>query len=320
MDKIKNRRDCSNELEDIASRLKLSKIEEALFFPKYFQVETSRICNSNCPYCAKNQWDKSVPFMSDDYFNKIVDELKNYSEWINWVCLARAGEPLLDKKLTKRINMIKNAGIKWVNISTNAGLLSEKKGKELLDSGLDELMISIDSINPEKYEKIKVGLKFEKVMNNILAFFEQRNKINKNAVIRIRAVIFESDHEEISQWKSYWDKIKMPQDRIYMKKPHNWGNQKIVNNSSELTEDLYHPCILPWSTLHITSMGKITICPMDYDGQMDLGNIMENSLYEIWHNECLQQIRDYHASGNRNVIPFCRGCKVFDPDFSLEDK
>jgi len=311
------------ELKSIAHRLKCKDINELLYFPKYFQVETVRRCNANCLFCPKNQWDISVPYMSDTLFTKIVKELKEYSEWITFVDLQRNGEPLLDKKLPERVYQLKQAGIKCVLFSTNASLLTEDTAIRLLESGLDEIMLSIDSINKDIYEKLRVGLKFEKVLKNILTFFRLREKIKPDMVIRVRGVSFfdfnnNEDFIELEKWVSYWTPFKKSQDRIYMKRSHNWGNQKEIDGYNENPE-VFHPCILPWSTMHITTKGIATICPHDYNAIMNIGDVNQFSIKELWNNNKINHIRMLHETGNRNEITLCHKCVTFDPDYSLEN-
>ena len=106
-----NETNLTAEMDHIAQRLNLSDAKDALYFPKFFQLETVRVCDARCPFCAIDQWDKSVPLMPDKLFEKIATELTVYSGWIEAVCIQRAGEPLLDKKLGPRIRRLKEAGI-----------------------------------------------------------------------------------------------------------------------------------------------------------------------------------------------------------------
>ena len=52
-------------------------------------------------------------------------------------------------------------------MSTNVSLLTERKARELFEAGLDEIMLSIDTVEKQKYEEMRVGLRYEKVMKNI---------------------------------------------------------------------------------------------------------------------------------------------------------
>jgi MoaA/NifB/PqqE/SkfB family radical SAM enzyme len=87
------------ELQLLADRIEVPELADALRFPRFFQVETTRLCNARCPFCAIDQWDKSVPMMADALWEKVAEELIEWHDWVRYVDLQRAGEPLLDKKL-----------------------------------------------------------------------------------------------------------------------------------------------------------------------------------------------------------------------------
>jgi len=314
------------ELGQIAQRLKLGNLEEALYFPKYFQVETIRLCNARCPFCSVDQWDKSHPFMADALYDKIVAEMSEYADWIEFVAVQRAGEPLLDQKIVSRIAKLKRAGIRRVSLSTNASKLDDAMARALLQSGLDEIMFSIDSIDEESYRRMRVGLPYEEVVANIRNFFRVRQECRPDCIVRVRGVSFydlsrEEHRQELKRWEAFWAPLTGPQDRIYMKRAHNWGNQKEwKGHIPENQEWVYHPCVLPWSTMHISAMGIVALCPQDYDAKMNLGDINASSMAEVWRNAKWQAIRRQHASGRRNEISFCQGCRLFDLDNSLENK
>jgi radical SAM protein with 4Fe4S-binding SPASM domain len=309
------------ELERLAERMDVSEVKDALRFPKFFQIETTRLCNARCPFCAIDQWDKSVPMMSDSLWEKIAAELIEWRHWIRFVDLQRAGEPLLDKKLYRRIDQLKTGGIRHVAISTNASGLNERNARALLQAGIDEVMISIDSVVKEKYETLRVGLKYEQVMENIRRYFKLRDQLRPRSLVRVRAVcVFDPDEEqdELLGWENFWRPLTKPHDRVYMKRVHSWGNQLTVNGAPSADDEIFHPCIIPWSTMHITAMGRVALCPHDYDGKANLGDINTHSIAEVWRAQKLTEVRRLHATGNRNEISFCRGCTTFDEAFSLE--
>ena len=315
----------SHEANAIAERLDIDSLEEAFRFPKYFQIENVRSCNARCPFCAIDQWDKTVPRMKEPLFESIVEQLTPHADWVECVALQRAGEPLLDKQLAPRIRKLKDAGIKRVNLSTNASLLDEKRARALLESGLDEILFSIDSMDKAKFEAARVGLTFEIVHENIVRYFELRDEIAPDSMIRVRGVVLMdlSTHEgraELRDWEDYWKPFGKPQDRIYMKQLHNWGNQVEVEELLPQYGDIYHPCIMPWSTLHVTTAGKVALCGQDFDAKVELGDLTRQTIEEVWRGQVLDQIRKIHASGNRNDIDFCRGCRLWDLEFSIEKK
>lgn len=319
-----NEKNLKKELILITERLKIGKLEEALKFPKYFQIETVRICNARCPFCAIDKWDKSVPLMSDKLYDKIVEELSSYSDWIEFVALQRAGEPLLDKKIFERVFRLKKAKIKKISMSTNASMLNESNATKLLEAGLDEIILSIDSIDKENYEKMRVGLNYENTIYNIKQYFKLRDKINPKSVIRVRGVSFydmtlPEHREEMKRWEAFWSNLRKENDRIYLKRAHNWGNQKALDIPQfDKIENVFHPCIIPWSTMHVTAMGLVPLCPHDYDAILNLGDVNKDTIRNIWNGSKWDSVRKKHSNGERNQISFCQGCKTFDPEFSLE--
>lgn len=309
------------ELLILAERIDVSDLQDALKFPRFFQIETTRLCNATCPFCAIDKWDKSVPMMPDALWEKIAAELIEWKDWIRFADLQRAGEPLLDKKIYARVKQLKDGGLKHIAISTNASGLNERNARRLLEAGIDEVMLSIDSVVKEKYEQLRVGLNYEQVMANIRRFFSLRDEIRPRAEIRVRAVcVFdpETGGQEMKDWENFWRPMKRRQDRIYMKRVHSWGNQVEVDGAPSPDADIFHPCIIPWSTMHITAMGRVALCPHDYDAKADLGDINTYSIAEVWRAQKLMEVRRLHATGNRNSIKFCRGCQTFDEEFSLE--
>lgn len=309
------------ELERLAQRIDVADLQDALAFPKFFQIETTRLCNAKCPFCAVDQWDKSVPMMSDALWDKIAAELIQWKDWIRFADLQRAGEPLLDKKIYARVKQLKDGGLKHVALATNASGLNEKNARALLQAGVDEVMLSIDSVVKETYVTLRVGLDYDQVMENIRRFFRLRDEIRPQSMIRVRAVcVFDPDEEphQVLSWEQFWQPLSKPQDRIYMKRLHSWGNQVSIDGAPSADEMVLHPCVIPWSTMHITAMGTVALCPHDFDGVANLGDINTHSIAEVWRAQKLAEVRRLHATGNRNDINFCRGCKTFDEEFSLE--
>ncbi len=309
------------ELRSIADRIEVPQLEDALRFPRFFQVETTRLCNARCPFCAIDQWDKSIPMMSNSLWNKIAEELIEWRDWIRYVDLQRAGEPLLDKKIYGRVRRLKEGGIKHVAISTNASGLNESNARSLLEAGIDEVMLSIDSVEKESYEASRVGLKFEQVLENIRRYFRLRDAIRPMSQIRVRAVcLFDPDNEPaaVRNWEAFWEPLKKSHDRIYMKRVHSWGNQVAVAGAPSPDAEVLHPCIIPWSTMHITAMGHVALCPHDYDAKVDFGDINTQSIAEVWQAQKIADVRRLHSTGQRDAISFCQGCRTFDEAFSLE--
>lgn len=303
-----------HELDLISQRLDIKNISQVEYFPRYLEIESYDGCNLNCVMCplGKDIYDGGggIPM---ELFDKIVEQLKDYSEWIKLVCLSRNGEPLLNKNIAKMVKKLKEAGIKRVNFSTNATALTEKRSKELLNAGLDEIRFSIDGHSKEVFEKVRKDANYEKVIKNCLNFINFRNELDARTQVQIRFVEQEANTAEISDWKNFWLSKVKPTDIVASKKMHSWGN-KLESFEGKIDEKLNKPCISPFSTLEILHDGTVPLCGCDYKPTVVLGNVKNNSLLEIWNSEKFRKIRDHHSSGNRNKINICVGCKIWDTE------
>ena len=123
-------------------------------FP-YIRMSITDVCNFKCGYCLPNgyQVDKS-----DNRKFLHLDEIKRLAKCFSelGVCKIRitGGEPTVRKDFFDIIKVLKfDAGIKKVVITTN-GYHLDKKAKSLVDSGLNGINISIDSLERETFKKI----------------------------------------------------------------------------------------------------------------------------------------------------------------------
>jgi len=308
----------SQNIDQIKSDLNINKLDETKYFPKYFEIETVNACNARCIMCTVQEWNLSKSdeyIMSMELFEKFVEEVSHYSDWIETVCLNRDGEPTLDKHLVQRVKMLKDVGIKKVTFSTNAQNLSNELIAELLDAGLDDIMISIDGFSKNIFETIRKKLDFDKVMENTLNFIKTRNQLNSKCSIRIRAVKMDENQHELEQWLTFWNDQLSDRDRAYIMPMHSWGNQSYEEQDTKVKYYSNKACISPFSTMILHVDGTAPLCGCDYSVKHLLGKFPQESIKEIWNSDGFEKIRFAHENSNRNEIELCQGCNIWDKNY-----
>ena len=280
-------------------------------FPKYFLMETINVCNARCVMCGIDFDSKEKAVIADDLFDKITEEVFGHKDHVEKVMLYLDGEPLLDKKIHLKIKKMKDAGIKNVNIATNASLLDDQKAEQLINAGLDQVYITLDSMKKDVYEAIRIGLKFEKVYENIKGFISIRNKLNPKLSIRIQMILQENNYTEADDFKSYWTGILNNNDQVAVQKSHNWGSAVDVMKYGDENRVNHIPCIALWGTFVFHLNGDVPLCCMDTNDKVLLGNLTTQSIAEIWKGERLREIRKKHIDGKRNEITICDGCTLW---------
>ena len=292
-----------------------SEFSDLFEYPKYIELETVNACNARCPMCTIDDWERKSPTMKDELFLKIADDLGANSSSLKRVSLYRDGEPLLDKKMAWRISELKNRNIPETAIATNAQLLTEEKAEELLESGLDLIIFSIDSLKKDIFEKIRARLNFETVIENTKKFIKKRDAGGYKTKIWIRMIRQKDNFGELDEYLSYWKPLVSSVDRVYYHDIFNWGGQlenyvPISENSEEA-----RPCVALWSLLVIFSDGHVPLCNVDYNGKFMTGDVNKHSIQEIWRNNIINKRRDLHLSGNKGDIPLCISCDVWNDNY-----
>lgn len=291
---------------------KNKKYNQLLEYPSYVEIETVNACNARCPMCTINDWNRHYPVMKDNVFNKISDDLIDNKKYLKRISLYRDGEPLIDKKLPLRIAKFKDQGIDDTSIATNVSLLNEKRSKEILEAGLGLIIMSIDSLKKEIFEKIRKKLVLEEVLDNAIKFFQLRDKINPKCRIWVRMIRQESNYHEWDEYLNFWKKYASGQDRIYYHNIFNWGGQ--LDNYKPISKSFEPnlPCVALWSLMVFFANGDVPLCNVDYNNKYPTGSIMKNSIKEIWQSTVINQRRNLHLNNKKANITLCQNCNVWD--------
>ena len=149
----------------------------------YLRLSITDVCNFKCEYCLPNgyQHDKKNCFLSLDEIRRTVAAFASVgTEKIR----ITGGEPALRKDLTQIIAMISEiAPIKKIAMTTNGYNLA-KNAQQWYDAGLNQINISVDSLNPNSFNKITGVNRFDQVMKGIdKALSVGFDKIKINSVL-----------------------------------------------------------------------------------------------------------------------------------------
>ena len=134
----------------------------------YFEV-TNR-CNLPCQHCVRTF------NLHEPERDPLPHELKTaaaHLPHLRRTVLHGIGEPLLNKNLPEMIRFAKAQG-SWVLFNSNGTLLNRAWQDTLIDSGLDELRISMDAATPETFEKIRGAPTFPRIIENLRRFVARK--------------------------------------------------------------------------------------------------------------------------------------------------
>lgn len=289
-------------------------------FPLCLDIETTNVCNLQCSMCSRTIQIEDGTYvdigtMSMELYKKIIDEGEQ-----NNLCsikLNYLGEPLLDKYILERIKYAKDHGVIEVMFNTNASMLTEEMSHKLLDVGLDSIYFSVDGINPETYNKIRIGTDYDTVINNIKNFVKIKNDGNyKHVQTRVSMTVLPGMENEMEDFAKFWLPIMGQVGFGEWVDARGKGTKKVVGKpkSGEVTVyENYNPdfvCSQPFQRMFIMYDGICTPCCTDVARGYAIGDVSENTVKEIWHGEKLTKLREAHISGRYPEIDICKNCYV----------
>ncbi len=142
--------------------------------PVCLYLETTNRCNLLCETCPRTFEELEPPAdMSWELFTSIVGQFPK----IERVVLHGVGEPMMVRELPRMIRYLKDLGT-YVLFNTNGTLLNLRKGRELIDTGLDELRVSLDAAEPTAFKMVRGLDMFDRIVANIRDFTAMQRELN----------------------------------------------------------------------------------------------------------------------------------------------
>jgi len=293
-------------------------------------IEPTNICNFQCKFCPTNnakllrKFNIKKGLMSYELFCKTIDDLLKFPLKVKIIHFYLNGEALLNKRL---IDMIKYATRNKVaeryHIKTNGSYLNPKINRELVDSGLDLIGISIEGVSSEKYKKISnVQIDYENLIKNIKDLYDHK----KNCKIYVK--IADSGLTDAEKTKFIKD-FKNISDEIAIESLMGWSMSEVQDftlgtkpkkSPDGLKISKREVCPFIFYTLAINFNGEVSLCCVDWSRSTVVGDLSKESLSEIWNGEKLFQFRKMHLMLEKNKNQACNNCQYISTAMDSIDK
>ncbi|EGQ9310664.1 GTP 3',8-cyclase MoaA [Vibrio vulnificus] len=139
----------------------------------YLRLSVTDVCNFKCTYCLPDGYQpsgqKNSSFLNLAEIRRVV---KAFADCGTSKVRITGGEPSLRKDFTDIIHTVASTqGIKRVATTTN-GYRMEKHIGEWKEAGLNQVNVSVDSLDPHMFHQITGENKFHQVMSGIDRAFE----------------------------------------------------------------------------------------------------------------------------------------------------
>ena len=278
--------------------------------PIEITLESTAKCNLRCPMCPRHIYSFDNEHMDLDLYRKIISDCKDYVEFA-WP--YGIGEPLLHPRIFEMIRVTREAGIR-TGLSTNATLLDSKRSDQLLDSGLDYLILAFDGASRETYEMYRTGAAFEEVRQNCLAFLARKMERRSPIHVVVQMILLKENVREVAEYRKLWsipgvDEVRFKRDEIQLE------DSRIPDSS--LKGQRQNPCHILWrGPLYVRYDGLAHPCCYMY-AETPVGDLRTQSLMEVWNSPAIVELRKAHLDGDISRYPVCMNCQAARPSRSV---
>ncbi len=270
-------------------------------YPLLVDLELSKVCNLRCAMCPTTtiNFEKEINkgYMDFELIKKIIDEVE---EKVFAVRLSYLGEATLHKDFVEIATYVKSHHIGEVSFLTNGWNLDVDFFERLAMAGIDWITVSVDGLDKE-YNQVRKPLVFRNILANLKAIhkFKQKKGLTK-PLIKIQGV---------------WPAIR-PNPEKYYNTIAPWVDLIAYNpliDTLDKDKDIVYEenfsCPQVYQRLTVGFDGRVMGCTNDVYTEEIVGNVNEDSIYEVWHGEKLKRMRQLHAEKDGFLqIGKCRKC------------
>lgn len=311
-------------LVSFINRIRLRKIYWSK--PIVINLELTTKCNARCKMCPHPVLEIEHKNITGEALDKILDGLEGVVQKNSIIYPVGLGEPLLIPELSQFSQRIKaRFPFAEIHFNTNGILLKQKRAEAFLEYS-HRIVISLNSLNSQKYQELMGVDKFSQVVEGIGDFLAKR-KIHPRYLstgfpkIEIQMMGLDSYIDDFTGFKRAWNPLIGKGDQIQFKCMDNWGGKISQSALYSKQNRKRYPCGSIWRMVSVDIDGNVFPCCVPYGTRtgddIKMGNINSESLLTILNGNKLKEIKQVHLLGDAQRLKSCANCDVYSVDPNL---
>lgn len=304
------------------SHLKNQRISlrDAIPLAKPFTVlfEPASVCNFKCVCCFHSEpdIDAYLPkgLMKFDDFRKIADDLWAWKgDRLKVIRIIGFGEPLINPDTPRMVKYLKERDVaERVEITTNASLLTPKRARQLIASGLDYIRCSIYAVDQDRHRALtQNSMNIHKIRENIAGLKALRRTLGADKPFIYVKMIESRDDRENAQFLKTYSAVA---DEAALEKPHQW-----LSKANHPRKKRRSVCPQPFKMLSIHFDGSVILCDPDWKGNTCVGNALSDKISDIWGGAKMREFWRMQLENRRHENESCRNCSFLVDDYVMDD-
>lgn len=272
-------------------------------FPRKLALELCADCNLACTMCHHPRMRRPKGVMPFPLWQKCADEVAATAPDTE-IWFSFCGEPLLEpERLIAYIRYGKSVGLTSINVNTNGQLLVPALAGPLLASGLDLIVIGLDGLSTEVYERVRFKGSRQLVYDNVTHLLRERDRSGLDTEIQVQFIEMEENEHETLAFAAYWHTRGAT---VKVRNKLSWGGT--FETPVHIPDHERIPCPWAMTMMHVFWDGRVPRCPGDTEGEDNQTNAWHAPLAELWAG--LGVFRGLHMQRRYDELPTrCHTCK-----------
>lgn len=252
-------------------------------------LELTNHCNLRCTICPVNTtMRRAKGFMDPALFRRIIDT----NPQLDFVLAFQWGEPLLHPNFFELVRYAADRGVRTM-ITSNGTHLTADNRRRLLECGLERITFSVDG-DRETHRAIR-DYDLDVLRRDVETLVRERDASDSPLKIDISMVVDDATEHALDGYFADWKGLA---DRVQ-------AIPKMV------AEPRTTPCREIWrGTLVVLWDGRVTVCCVDSEGLLEVGDAREEPLLDVWGGEALRALRRRHLA--RDFPSLCAMCGEYE--------
>ena len=299
--------------------------------PYHLVLDPVSYCNLSCPLCvqATDPHGRTASRISRSSFQSLLEELQSALiriDLFNW------GEPLLHPEFCELVAAAASCGA-YTRTSTNLSHKHRFDAKQIVSSGLQYLVVSIDGATGPTYSKYRRGGDFDLVLRNLRELVEAREAMGvRTPLIDWQFLVFNYNEHEIAEARKVAmdigvdvfryggargmmaSKLDAPTDKNVRDSsdhllPGNHELSEYNENDDKRWTSERSTCRWLWSHAAVHANGGVAPCWSTWFESLDYGNISDGGMRATWNNPRFLAARQtVQEGGDINGSQVCHRC------------
>jgi MoaA/NifB/PqqE/SkfB family radical SAM enzyme len=217
--------------------------------------------------------------MEVDLFKRIIDDSFPY---LRYLSLDGPGETTMNPEAFSMIRYARSKGIR-VMFSTNCTLLDGAMTDDIIGSGVDLIIFSVNGATADVYEAVHGRACFDQVIANIHGFLKQKRRRQARILVVLQMIILDETRPQVSAFYRRWRGIPGV-DLVRVKK------DVVCNRSMDAADERRarfrkNPCSRLWhGPPYIDTDGSVYASPGVLYKAGPVGNVKEQLLADTWRH------------------------------------